>query len=85
MKSVSSMVIFKFVTKTTCENWLYYAEFGSSRLQKHLEYGGNVKNRIFLVTFKDGKIKDFLLTIDKAFTNLLTTPYLILLNQKSML
>ena len=75
MKSVSSMVFFKFFTKTTCENWLYYSEFGSSCLQKRLKYGGNVKNRLFLVIFKDEKIKDFLLTIDKAFTNLLTTPY----------
>ena len=71
------MVIFKLFTKTTCENWLYYAEFVSSRLQKRLVYCGNVKNRLFLVIFKDEKIKDFLLTIDKAFTNLLTTPYMI--------
>ena len=74
MKSVSSMAIFKLFTKTTCENRLYYAEFGSSRLQKRLEYDGNVKKQAFLVIFKDEKIKDFLLTIDKAFTNLLTTP-----------
>ena len=75
MKSVSNIAIFKLFTKTTCENGLYYAEFGSSRLQKRLEYSGNVKNRLFLVIFKDEKIKDFVLTIDKAFTNLLTTPY----------
>ena len=75
MKSVSSMVFFKLFTKTTCENRLYYAEFGSSRLQKRLEYGGNVKNKLFLVIFKSEKIKDFVLTIDKVFANLLTTPY----------
>ena len=74
MKSVSSMVFFKFFTKTTCENRLYYAEFGSSRLQKRLEYGGNVKNRLFLAIFKTEKNKDFILTIDNVFPNLLTTP-----------
>ena len=75
MKSVSSMVFFKLFTKTTCENRLYYAEFGSSRLQKRLKYGGNVKINLYLVIFKSEKIKDFVLAIDKAFTNLLTTPY----------
>ena len=75
MKSVSSMVFFKLFTKTTCENRLYYADSGSSHLKKCLEYGGNVKNKLFLVIFKSEKIKDFVLTIDKAFTNLLTTPY----------
>ena len=75
MKSVSSMVFFKPFTKTTCEKRLYYAEFGSSRLQKRLEYGGNVKNRFFLAIFKSEKNKDFILTIDKVFPNLLTTPY----------
>ena len=75
MKSLASMVFFKFFTKTTCENRLYYAEFDSSRLQKRLEYGGNVKNRLFLVIFKSEKNKDFILTIDKVFANLLTTPY----------
>ena len=81
MKSVSSMVFFKLFTKTTCENRLYYAEFGSSRLQKRLEYGGNVKNKLFLVIFKSEKIKDFVLTIDKVFANLLTTPYLTFFSQ----
>ena len=76
MKSLASMVFFKFFTKTTCENRLYYAEFGSSRLQKRLEYGGNVKNRLFLVIFESEKNKDFILTIDKVFANLLTTPYI---------
>ena len=74
MKYVSSMVFFKLFTKTTCENRLYYAEFGSSRLQKRLEYGGNVKNRLFLAIFKSEKNKDFILTIDNVFPNLLTTP-----------
>ena len=68
------MVIFKLFTKTTCENRLYYVEFGSSRLQKRLDYGGNVKNKLFLVIFKDEKIKEFVLVIDKVFPNLLTTP-----------
>jgi len=76
MKSVSSMVFFKLFTKTTCENRLYYAEFGSSRLQKRLEYGGNVKNRLFLIIFKSETNKDFDLTIDKVFPNLLATPYM---------
>ena len=74
MKYVSSIVFCKLFTKTTCENRLYYAVFGSSRLQKRLEYGGNVKNKLFLVIFKSEKIKDFVLTIDKVFPNLLTTP-----------
>ena len=69
------MVFCKIFTKTTCENRLYYAEFGSSRLQKRVEYGGNVKNKLFLVIFKREKIKDFVVTIDKVFPNLLTTPY----------
>ena len=76
MKSFSSRVFFKLFTKTTCENRLHYAEFGSSRLQRRLEYGGNVKNKLFLVIFKDEKIKELLLTIDKVFPNLLTTPYI---------
>ena len=77
MKSVSSMVLFKIFTNTTRENRLYYAAFGSSRLQKRLEYGGNVKSRLFLVIFKSEKNKDFILTIDKVFANLLTTPYIL--------
>ena len=75
MKYVSSIVLFQLFTKTTCEKRLYYAEFGSSRLQKRLEYGGNVKNGLFLIIFKSEKNKDFDLTIDKVFANLLTTPY----------
>ena len=51
MKYVSSMVFFKLFTKTTCENRLHYAVFGSSRLQKRLEYGGNGKKRCFLACF----------------------------------
>ena len=51
MKYVSSMVFFKLFTKTTCENRLYYAVFGSSRLQKRVEYGGNGKKRCFLACF----------------------------------
>ena len=43
--------VFKLFTKTTCENLLYYAEFGSSRLQKRLEYSGNGKKRCFLACF----------------------------------
>ena len=82
MKSVSSMVFFKLFTKTTCENRLYYSEFGSSRLQKRLEYGGNVKNSLFLIIFQSEKNKDFDLTIDKVFANLLTTPYIYLTLKK---
>ena len=73
MNYVSSIVFFKLFTKTTCENRLYYAVFGSSRLQKRLEYGGNVKNKLFVVIFKSEKTKDFVRTIDKVFPNLLTT------------
>ena len=50
MKYVSSIVFSKLFSKTTCENRLYYAVFGSSRLQKRLEYGENVKIT-FLSTF----------------------------------
>ena len=74
MKSVSSIVFFKVFTKITCGNRQYYAEFDSTRLQKRLEYGGNVKNKLFLVIFKREKIKDFVFTIDKVFPNLLKTP-----------
>jgi len=51
MKYVSGMVFTKLFTKTTCENLLYYAVFGSSRLQKRLKYGGNGKKRCFLAYF----------------------------------
>ena len=51
MKYVSSMVFSKLFSKTTCENRLYYAVFGSSRLQKRLEYGGNDEKRCFLACF----------------------------------
>ena len=43
--------VFKRFTKITCGNRLYYAEFGLSCLQKRLKYGGNVKNKLFLVIF----------------------------------
>jgi len=59
MKYVSSIVFFKLFTKTTCENQLYYAVFGSSRLQKRLEYGGNGKKRCFFSLFLKSKKQKF--------------------------
>ena len=46
-------------------------------LQKRLKFRGNVKNKLLLVIFTDEKIKNFLVTLDKVFANLLTTPYVI--------
>ena len=60
MKSVSSMVILKVFTNTTCENRLYYATFRSSRLQKGLKYGGNVKKHAFFSHFSRWKNQRFL-------------------------
>ena len=74
MKYVSSILFFKLFTKTTCENRLYYAVFGSSRLQKRLEYGGNGKKRFFWLVFEVQKTENFIFSIDNVFANLLKTP-----------
>ena len=77
MKYVSNIVFFKLFTKTTCKNLVYYAVFGSSRLQKRVEYGENGRKRcFFLLVFEEQKTENFIFSIDNVCTNSLNTPYI---------
>ena len=78
MKSVSSIVFFKPFTETTCENWMYYiCKIWLVTFAKRLEYCGKSEKHCFLVFFGRVKIEIPIFRIDKVFTNLLNTPYIL--------
>ena len=52
---VSTMVNLMFFAMNTRENWLYYAENGSSRFSNWVYYGENDKKRVFRAFFEGPK------------------------------
>ena len=63
MKMVCSMHEIRYFENICCENQLYYAEFGSSRLQKRTKLGENNKNAFFCDFFEGAKMKNDLLRL----------------------